>query len=325
MLTRFTSFVVASILVLGAQSARSAVNDVQVKSWIAASLLGSQTEAATADALIDLVNSTDAEKSAWLRLKRCRDAGDSLNLNLAAAEHYMFMRFSAGSSGDTNYAQLPRWYETLKRFAVQADLDKYLQTSSEPVSQPDADVTRWGGLGVQRGLQEYQRREGRSASPGTTALQALVGYVYAHYYYQSGGSPGSCDLRLTPFGTWESTDAGRRWLIQFSGNSAVWTERVTGGPTIRRTVLLQRGGADAKFRLLRENDTEVLTALGFSPAIRTAVLARSPRPSFLTFSFDGVTLTAEWQGILVIKDNRGQFRELRQPEQVPSKHFDFSQ
>ena len=313
-------------VVFTTQSTAAAVDDLIVKQWIAASLSTAPLDTADGiEAIISVQHTIDTEREGWRRLKRCRDAGNSLDLSLAAAEHYLFMRFSANSAGDAGYRRLPQWYEDFKRFAVRADLEKYIQTSTQPVSPPNPEVTRWGNSGVDRGLKEYEDREKKPPTDYGISIAALAGTAYATYYYKYLPSPAtSCDIRIPPSGTWDSTDPGKRWTLELNGTKCIWTERTSTGVSIVRKVTMQLGGDGQRFKALRENDADTLSALGFSPAIRAAVLARSPQPSYMLITIGSDKFFADWNGLLVIKDDKANFKELKQPGQVPPKRYDFT-
>lgn len=318
-----TSAIAVLIGLVVSNSYAASVDDQRVKQWIAGSLSVSQVDAQnTLDAAVDTERTADVERESWRRLKRCRDGGKSLDLNLAAAEHYMFMRFATGKAGDTGYRRLPQWYETFKTMAVRADLEKHIQSSDQPVSPPNGEVTRWGNIGVERGLKDYQTRENKAPSDSGLSFLSLAGTAYALYYYPAATS-GSCDIRLPLYGTWDSNDPGRRWTLEFVGGKCIWTERTSAGGILRREVTVQRGADEEHFKISRENDAETLAALGFSPAIRAAVLSRSPQASYMTLYLTGAAISVEWNGLLVIKDDKANFKELRQPAQNPPKHFDF--
>jgi len=305
------------------------VEDSRVKQWVVTSLSADASALeGDLDAKINRIYSLEAIQDGWRRLKRCRDAGNSLDLNLASAEHYMFMRMCAGSSGETGYRRLPKWYETIKEIAIRSDLDKLIQASDQPVSPTNEKVTQWGLLGVERGLEDYKVREGKEPSSGISSLVTLVGSSYYIYYYDkvSGSyakTPGMCDISLPPHGVWESSDSGKRWLLEFSGNRCKWTERSASGAELRREVVVRGGSSPGIFKISRDNDPEVLTFLGFSPAIQSAILARSPEPSFFVLHFGGSSLSADWNGLLVIKDAQARFKEMKQPGQSPAKQYAF--
>jgi hypothetical protein len=47
-------------------------------------------------------------------LKECRDAGKSLDLELASAEHYLFIRYFASDVGTLDAEELPALYGAVK-------------------------------------------------------------------------------------------------------------------------------------------------------------------------------------------------------------------
>jgi hypothetical protein len=104
----------------------------------------------------------------------------------------------------------------------------------------------------------------------------------------------------------------------------VWSERAANGQTLSRTLTLTPRPGEG-YTLLRGNDeAEVLTFLGFSPAILQAIRARGPRPSFLNLRWTGATLSGNWSGLLVIKDDKAQFKEMKQPGELPPKPYVFT-
>jgi hypothetical protein len=317
------SFALATGLVL---DAGAQVDDDEVKGWIASSLIPRGTEVTDAEAVLRRDFSVDESQTAWKRLKACRDAGDSLNLNLAAAEHYAFMRFVASKNGDTFYRSLPRWYETVKRFAVRHELESYLKASDQPVSPPNEKVTAWGLQGVERGLKEYQRLTGKEPSGKSGALGTLLGSSYYIYYYNAAGlnppSDRACELEPPrPLqGRYQSDDASGRWLLEFNGSKCRWSERNASGQLLTREVAVLKL-PDGTFKITRPNDTDVLTFLGYAPAIRAEIRSRSPEPSFLIIRKSGPILDCQWSGLLVIKDDKGKFKEMKQPGQSPAKGY----
>jgi hypothetical protein len=127
-------------------------------------------------------------------------------------------------------------------------------------------------------------------------------------------------------GKWESTDADRRFLFEITGTSLRWTERgtpnTTPGGTLSRTVPLTFSGG--KLRIERANDMEALAFANFQPqSLRDAILARGPRPSFITFTRSGDTLSAEFSGLRVTKNPDGTLNELIQPGARPPTPFTF--
>ena len=121
--------IVAIALAVAMTSSRvtAAMDDDTVKQWIAASL-GDGSPGDSVDAIISKNYPPTQTRESWERLKRCRDGGDTQDLELAAAEHFMFARSIASEKGDTNFRLLPAWYETFKKFALKAEFDKHIQS-----------------------------------------------------------------------------------------------------------------------------------------------------------------------------------------------------
>jgi hypothetical protein len=182
-------------------SAVASVNDKDVKLWIASSLSSDGTPGKEApDARMGRHYSVDEMESAWRRMKQCRCVGETTDLDMAAAEHYLFMRFVASKNGDKSYQQLPQWYETAKEKATWARLEELLQTTNKPVSPTDPNVQAWGERGVADGLADYTDREHKTPVDSSGALKTLMGSTYAIYYYGRYGqcASGSCQLRPKP-------------------------------------------------------------------------------------------------------------------------------
>ena len=123
-------------------------------------------------------------------------------------------------------------------------------------------------------------------------------------------------------GTWESDDPQHRFRLKIAGGAVEWTERAAGVPDFVRKVPLQidKGG---QATISRPNDEACLTFLGFQPALRAAIAAHGPKPSFMTLSREGADLVGQWNGLLAIKDAKGKFQSLKQPGETPAKRFVF--
>jgi hypothetical protein len=128
-------------------------------------------------------------------------------------------------------------------------------------------------------------------------------------------------------GKWETTDADKRFLLEITGTAVKWTERgtpnTTPGATLTRSVPYTASGG--KFRIERPNDNAALTFLGYQPqSLRDAILSRNPQPSFIVFTRNGNTLSAEWNGLVVTKNPNGTLKDVIQPGVRPPKAFTFN-
>lgn len=159
------------------------VSDASVKRWIITGSLGIDCAGpASTEADLSIEYPAETIYQSWAFLKACRDAGNSLDLELAAAEHYLFIRARASETGDTFYKILPSWYNSLKSFANFADLSAHLQTSDQPTAPPDADVKRWGEMGVEHGLRDYKTRTSEEPSAKTAAILNGFGFLKLRFY-----------------------------------------------------------------------------------------------------------------------------------------------
>jgi len=97
--------------------------------------------------------------------------GKSLDMNLAAAEHYAFMRYLAGTTGDQLTLQMPRGYE-LKKILMNAvgKSDSMRHNPANPATPPDEDVVGWGEKGAREGLDDYRFLHGQKLGAAGSAI-----------------------------------------------------------------------------------------------------------------------------------------------------------
>lgn len=124
-------------------------------------------------------------------------------------------------------------------------------------------------------------------------------------------------------GNWNSGDPSTRFTLNISPAGKVdWTERnPETGRQLTKPVTLAMN-ADGTARVERANDAAVLQMQGFSTVI-PQILAAGPKPSFMKLRREDARMSGEWNGIVVIKDPKGQFSQIRQPGTNPAKQFDF--
>jgi len=162
-----------------AVSAIAVVDDGVARAWVKKAYEFAGLKAESLDSLFTIAIDPTTSKTAWVTLKHCRDSGDSLDLNLAAAEHYLFIRWFAAKEGQLNVMLMPNVYDAMKSLG----LGDILKLTEKPTSPPDPDVVRWGQDGARRGLKDFQKNTG----------QALDTYK---------------DLPLMANGMWENYQAG---------------------------------------------------------------------------------------------------------------------
>jgi len=135
-------------------------------------------------------------QAAFEKLQPCRVKGAHDDLAMTAAEHYMYMRMRAGETGDTNYRALPKEYLALKRKKIADGTVKELQTTQQPVSPPSEDVRRWGEMGVESGLSDYERFTGKKPSFGASAVLEGASFVMGAKYNYPYAEKRPCSIAL---------------------------------------------------------------------------------------------------------------------------------
>ena len=135
---------------------------------------------------------SDIERSrhAWAYLRGMRRLGDDPlcrqlgitapvnpaaphDLSLADAEHYMYARFLAGSTGDPTTSGLVYGYELWKVVRYVTGREEKLRTDPRfPVLPPSADAVDWGIRGVDDGLNDYRKAHGGATGKVGDALKA---------------------------------------------------------------------------------------------------------------------------------------------------------
>jgi hypothetical protein len=106
-----------------------------------------------------------------------RKPGKSLDLDLAAAEHYMFARcmVCTGTVSKTQMKALTIGYD-LKKHLDRATGDPNKEaTTSNPVSPPDWDVVEWGLAGANDGDDDHDRCNSGAHAPLWRPLEQVFG------------------------------------------------------------------------------------------------------------------------------------------------------
>jgi hypothetical protein len=139
---------------------------------------------------LNVQSEVERSRYAWAYLRGMRRLGDdplckSLgiavpvsptapgDLNLAAAEHYMYARFLAGSTGDPSSSTLVYGYELWKAVRFVTGREAKLRTDPRfPVLPPSVDSVNWGVRGVDDGLRDYRGEHGGKTGEIGSALRA---------------------------------------------------------------------------------------------------------------------------------------------------------
>lgn len=103
------------------------------------------------------------------------------DLNLADAEHYLYARFLAGSTGDPSTHALVVGYKLWTTVKYARAGEKDLPIDSRFPVLPSADALNWGLTGVQDGLRDYRNlHRGRLGMAGG-ALEANRHLATTHH------------------------------------------------------------------------------------------------------------------------------------------------
>jgi hypothetical protein len=104
------------------------------------------------------------------------------DLDLADAEHYMYARFLAGSTGDPATKSLVYGYELVKVVRYFTGREKDLRTDPRfPVLPPSVDALDWGATGAEDGLQDYRDLHGGKTGKMGSALAANKTFANGQY------------------------------------------------------------------------------------------------------------------------------------------------
>ena len=111
------------------------------------------------DALIKEQGATINEKvyKAFRTLQsRRRTNKEWVNVELAAAEHYMYSRFLSGSTGDPMVLTAPTLYNLKKKLFFFLDIQEMMTTSPYPCLPPSDESVVWGERGAADGLLDFK-------------------------------------------------------------------------------------------------------------------------------------------------------------------------
>ena len=110
---------------------------------------------------------------------RRRDGAHATDVNLAAAEHYMYARFLTGTSGDPLVLAAPVGYALKKQVYFTLGIEDWMRTSANnPVLPPSVGSVVWGEMGVADGMKDYQGMNGGGSVRIGGSLEALKQGAY---------------------------------------------------------------------------------------------------------------------------------------------------
>ena len=129
---------------------------------------------------------------AWIELRdRRQKPGGSTDLDLAAAEHYLFARFMV-ASGEVREGQmetLVEGYYLKKQWDLQSGNPNAMAVGANPVSKPDKGVMNWGLLGAKHGADDHTKYKISRTPPFWRSIDDLMGESGGWYSSLGTGQP----------------------------------------------------------------------------------------------------------------------------------------
>ena len=182
---KLSAFCFIAAVVGTVQPVSATVDDTLAKRWIERGFLTLDCKSPASKPADISKRLTDpaAVKDAWQFLKQCRDNKLADSQEVVAAENYLYIRFVAGSTGDTGFKVFPWSYYLLKTAGSKASFLQILRSNpSNPVSDPDPDVRKWGDQGYEDGIADYEKRTGEKASLKTSAAEVAWNFLADLFY-----------------------------------------------------------------------------------------------------------------------------------------------
>jgi len=122
---------------------------------------------------------TDKVGAAFALLRERRRTVAPTDVNLAAAEHYMYARYLAGKTGDPMVLAAPTIYALKKTLYFALGKEKAMRTSpNNPVLPPSIESVVWGTLGVEQGLKDFRGENPSVGLKAGAAIRSLAGDAY---------------------------------------------------------------------------------------------------------------------------------------------------
>jgi len=111
------------------------------------------------------------------------DPGAPFDESLADAEHYMYARYLASSTGDPSVRTLVTGYETKKYIdQMRGKLQDARTSPKYPVLPPSRDSMRWGYKGADDGIADYRGQHGGTLGIPGSAIVANRSWITGGTY-----------------------------------------------------------------------------------------------------------------------------------------------
>jgi hypothetical protein len=110
------------------------------------------------------------------------DPGAPFDVNLADAEHYMYARLLASSTGDPSVKALVSGYQLKKFVDSIRGTEQDMRTNPKyPVLPPSMEAVKWGLKGADDGLAEYKASHGGKTGKIGDAIRANQDFITGQY------------------------------------------------------------------------------------------------------------------------------------------------
>ncbi|MBV9505655.1 MAG: hypothetical protein JO323_11700 [Acidobacteriia bacterium] len=110
------------------------------------------------------------------------DPNAPFDVNLADAEHYLYARYLASSTGDPSVKALVTGYELKKVIDSIRGARQNMRTNPKyPVLPPSVEAVKWGLKGAEDGLAEYKASHGGKTGNIGDAIKANQDFITGQY------------------------------------------------------------------------------------------------------------------------------------------------
>lgn len=118
--------------------------------------------------------------NAWQAMKaRRRDGAHGTDVDLAAAEHYMYNRFLTGITGDPLTHLYPTGYFLKKALFFALGKEKDMRTDpNHPVLPPSLSSVAWGNQGADDGMEDFKGMNPATGAKVGASLETVRNEAY---------------------------------------------------------------------------------------------------------------------------------------------------